>query len=677
MRTSRLIQLLTALTLACALVLAAAAAAYAYEIPLLEDGSVDWDNLDIEMLSLKQKYKLGMVQKEELTLDEQLQVGAITQEEYDALTASAGEQTEDAKEAVDQPEPEESAAEEPFSAAEQAEGGKEEHAEPASSGSDPVVVAVDENTTETVIKVEAGDINSDQPVEDSAAAVSVVVAGSDGDSVDGKNVDVSVGSISMSSESSAGTTEGVDIYVDGASSVSAKTGDITLTGDSATNGVVISGENKADIEISGGDITVESGDGGGVAMFTNSGSEAEAEFGDITVTGSMGAGIAASEESEVELETGNISVTGDSSTGFYVLAQGGSEAEAEAEGIRAEGKDAAGLTAVAMDGSDVDVEIGEGGVTAEGENAAAIIAQNVDSEMEITNEGATSGELYGAFVYNLSENDEAKTKILLENDLTGDQAAYIYNSGEKAAVELVVDGTIRGETAPIRLDGDNADGITIVAWQIEPNKDGALIESTTDEGATWKQDKDAEKEIRYIIRIAQPDIISTAGTESFGDYQVAGEGDTVYVKLKVPSGMRISGVWQNEGRTVRVIRGKDGQYYLEVPRGGGVTLSVSLARALPYIPATVTYHPHGGKINDSEEPVVINTCVYKWLTLPRAPEFEGRTFVGWYGSPYSPDDPEWVEPDLEDPAVMEQIKEPFHRFQVADTIVYTAIWTED
>lgn len=101
----------------------------------------------------------------------------------------------------------------------------------------------------------------------------------------------------------------------------------------------------------------------------------------------------------------------------------------------------------------------------------------------------------------------------------------------------------------------------------------------------YKADKETEKLIQYIIRIEDNsrNYIATNGTTDFTagngkTYQVAKEGEKVLVKLTIPEGKELVAAYWDQAKSEagRLLQDAEGNYYLEVPRGGGVELSVVL-----------------------------------------------------------------------------------------------------
>ena len=167
-------------------------------------------------------------------------------------------------------------------------------------------------------------------------------------------------------------------------------------------------------------------------------------------------------------------------------------------------------------------------------------------------------------------------------------------------VNITVGGTVSGDTAAILLKGmvwDQesekevpsaviGDNVTLTVWEIEPNENGDYVVRQDQESAqpSFKSVEESElKAIQYIIKVqaGQEDIISTEGTSSYTagtrTYDVAHEGDSVTLKLNIPAGYEIDGAYGNEGQTWVLTKDASGNYYLTVPRGGGVMLSVKLS----------------------------------------------------------------------------------------------------
>lgn len=447
-------------------------------------------------------------------------------------------------------------------------------------------------------------------------------------------------------------------------------------------------------------ITVDSGSDGGVgvhAVVYDGGTvDVTVEAGGITASGgesyyNNNAGV------EVRNDGGtmNVDVTGDiGSTGLGIYVSGmNSDEETTAE------------TTVHVDGN----------VTATGEESIAIVTEAFDSiDGYVVTDGTFTGEAdpdAEPYTYVYLEDDgkdvpiyydeetgtlyddsgriweedrtenNSRAEILVEGDVTADGTAVLIDmESTLATVDLTADGTVSGGEHSIVLFGEaDAEQVIVTVWEVQPNDADALVERAEwdDEGQqlTYTRDEEAEKQIQYIIRIDQPDYISTEGTMEHNGYQVAHEGDQVYVKLNIPEGYTLDSVWRDAGQSLEVIQDAEGRYYLAVPRGGGVELSVTL-REIPREAAprmlTIVMDPNGGTIDGKEGSLVISAFEGKVFTLPEAPEKEGAAFLGWYATPYAKEDAQWIEPAADSA----ELKQPGQKDRITKNVFYTAIWGE-
>ena len=149
-----------------------------------------------------------------------------------------------------------------------------------------------------------------------------------------------------------------------------------------------------------------------------------------------------------------------------------------------------------------------------------------------------------------------------------------------------MDGTLSGKTQSVLVSEETvSDDLTLTVWEIKANEDGNLVERITEfdedgEVAATEADKTIEKKIQYIIRIepTQTGIITTKGTTQYEGYNVAHEGDTVTLKVNVPEGYSLKNAFNGTDTKVQLLQDENGEYYLVVPRGGAVMLSVELEK---------------------------------------------------------------------------------------------------
>ena len=319
-------------------------------------------------------------------------------------------------------------------------------------------------------------------------------------------------------------------------------------------------------------------------------------------------------------QTIEVTVNGSAEAEVTNEAKGG-RAEATAVEATASGEGAQVTVTVSGDMSAIAKETAEiAGATAKGVRLKATEGGTVtftaaDSNITATSEAAYfgaeavkldngGGDISAEIVGNVTASgDNDNTGVVVQSTfssvagntdltVTGDVSADI---GVELAIDevqtanITVDGTIEGETAGILLREDTklSDDITMTVWEVKPDSDGAVVvrEEWKDEEKVRAEDAEAEKLIQYIIKVedTSKDYITTDGTKAFtagngNVYQVAHEGDKVLVKLNIPEGKELVDAFWDAAKSQagRLLKDAEGNYYLEVPRGGGVLLSVTL-----------------------------------------------------------------------------------------------------
>ena len=190
-----------------------------------------------------------------------------------------------------------------------------------------------------------------------------------------------------------------------------------------------------------------------------------------------------------------------------------------------------------------------------------------------------------AWRYNIIEaEEEQKVEVKVYGDVHGDDTGMeLCLTNEKTTMDVVVDGTVSGDNHAIVLTDKTAvDGMTLTVWKVEPTKDGRIVEyndDTANPDSVYTADEETAKRIQYIIRLEQPQKggrLSTDGTTDYGGYNVAKEGDIVLLKIDVEPGYEIVDAFNGTDTKVELLKNEQGEYYLAVPRGGGVNLSVTL-----------------------------------------------------------------------------------------------------
>ena len=452
------------------------------------------------------------------------------------------------------------------------------------------------------------------------------------------------------------------------------TGDVTADGSLNATGVYaeVPGEGDLTVNIGGAVSTTAEGDDehgavAGLELFTMGGN----------ITATVGEGVTA--------ESGSANATG---IGIYaydstvnVTVENGGVTSNGVENINNAGVE------ISNNGAQVQVDVtgdvnsnnGTGIVVyGDGSSAENPATTSVHVDGNVTSTGTDSHGIY-ADVSDETDGTEriennSQVEILVEGDVTGENTAvWIDADTTVGTVDLTVDGTVSGGEHSIVLSNEaNPDQVSITVWEVKPNDAGALVERADvnrDTGETvYTQDAEAEKQIQYIIHIAQPEYISTEGTTDQGGYQVAHE-------LNIPEGFTLDSVWRDVGQTLNVVRNAKGEYYLAVPRGGGVELSVTLREIVTEPaerPLTITMDPNGGTINGKEGILLIAAYDGRIFTLPAAPEKEGAEFLGWFATPYAKEDSRWAEPAADS----KELKQAGQKDKITHNVFYTAIWGE-
>ena len=500
----------------------------------------------------------------------------------------------------------------------------------------------------------------------------------------------------------------------------------------------------ADTLVVNGDITVEGGEGKtalGVGVVTPGDAAVEVN-GKITVNGDVSAGVAlANDFSEdgssgtiTATLTGDIEVNGTRVNGVTAYSENGGTAELDMEGnITVTGEEeegyAAAFDAVNMGGTiqaditgnlestgigismmdsyednffygdyenydgTVEADENEKYKTIDDDGGAVDVYRHVEDDTVIYYliDGET-GEVEEAWTLKFDEEKAGETAVRITGDVTaGESGAVITLENDSSKMDLIVDGTLAGETQSVLLSTDTiSDNLTVTVWEIKENAAGNLVERVVrydeDGEAVTEGDADTEKKIQYIIKIepTQTDIISTNGTTEYEGYNVALEGDTVTLKLNIPEGYEVLNAFNGTDEKVELLQDENGDYYLVVPRGGAVMLSVELGKKEePVTPvngggrggaklekAIVVIDLNGGALDGQTGTITVETYVGKEIDLPGVPEREGYEFVGWNVQEVAQDDPAYKAPD-ENAAV--QAAGSKLRVMSADVTV-TAVW---
>ena len=487
----------------------------------------------------------------------------------------------------------------------------------------------------------------------------------------------------------------VQNYDDGYKDSIAVNGNITVTGNitgEETNGVRIEAIGDVDFVMTGNVAVATDTDAEGIHLgskdldnATECGTIDATLTGNIDVTGQSAEGVElfAINDGTVNFDmTGNITATatteGDGiATALDVLNNGGT-INAQITGNLISSKD--GIIIYDADWDHVDSATLE-----EYDN----VTMTVNEEELLTVRTGENGEVQKTYVHvdgdTLVYYDEngkvievdkkveksSDTRIEVTGNVTAPETGVFLNViNDKAKVDVIVDGTVNGESQSVLLARDTVtDNLTLTVWEVKPNEKGNLVERMTymeeTEGNViqhYGADEALEKSIQYIIRIepTQTNNISTAGTTDYEGYHVAKEGETVTLKLNVPAGYRVVNAFNGTTEKVQLLQDANGEYYLVVPRGGGVMLSVQLARIPRPTPpdpdpdpeedeekateSIVVFNLNGGTLDGKTGSITVEARIGEKFELLGAPEREGYDFVGWNVQEVAQADPEYKEP---------------------------------
>ena len=292
-----------------------------------------------------------------------------------------------------------------------------------------------------------------------------------------------------------------------------------------------------------------------------------------------------------------------------VTAEGeGSKAEAEINGDIESGE-GHGVVVSADGGSasvDVkgDIKADEDGIDAKADNGGSVTV-NVEGNVESVEDGGIDA----------ASDNGSSVEINVDGDVISDgESGLDLKASGGASIDVAVTGTIEGKEAGIITNAGtpSCDGeVNVTAWKIKLNKDKAGKEYVALD-YDKQINREFEKTINYIIKIKDPDYISLPGMKKGKHGYTAHEGDEILVKLDVPDGYDLKHVYQDEDQELEVIKGRDGNYYVKIPKGGGVILSVDIEkqrRREEEVYVKAAYHDGGSpKTGDKEE-------LMRWIAI--------------------------------------------------------------
>ena len=386
---------------------------------------------------------------------------------------------------------------------------------------------------------------------------------------EGEEKDVKVGNVTITSEVEQ-EEDAVKADADGGN-ITLKTGDINGSGEGSVEGAFISvskgGKAVADLG------AVRTNGEGACAESYDAGSKIDLTVGNIN---SQDTGLVAFTENgaETDIETGSI-ISEDYAA--YIETSGeGSKFNALIDGSISSGE--RGMQVGASNGGEANVFVtsdvygdGDGAClfAESGGKASAMIAGNAvsgDKRDVLFSGNAVSSVAYG---------DGSEADILVGGDAIAKNnygAAVNIENADGGKNSITIGGTVKGGGTPIVMfQGSDINNVNITVWKVEPNANGVIAGIENEDGSV-SQSTELEKSINYIIQLED-----TSGAR-LSAQDTAHEGEKVVLKIDVDSDYELRGAFNGKGEKVALLKDENGEYYVIVPRGGGVYLSVDLHR---------------------------------------------------------------------------------------------------
>lgn len=218
--------------------------------------------------------------------------------------------------------------------------------------------------------------------------------------------------------------------------------------------------------------------------------------------------------------------------------------------------------------------------------------ENPDGNLEMITEGnilVNETELIGLEItvdssnssYVKSAEDKNETNIEISGDLTGSQKGFVFNIPEESGIitKVLVTGSISGGDRSVEIGEYTTNkNLDLTVWKIEKNNGHA---SETPDGGV----SEFEGSIKYLIKIdpKSQNLIRAVdgngnelpvikGPVSGDPYHYMKEGDRLYLE---PIGTyELEEAYNGKEIQVPLRRDELGQFYLDIPKGGAVWLSV-------------------------------------------------------------------------------------------------------
>lgn len=208
---------------------------------------------------------------------------------------------------------------------------------------------------------------------------------------------------------------------------------------------------------------------------------------------------------------------------------------------------------------------------------------------------------------------ESNMDVRVKGDVKSSQTGIIVDDVKNGSVDVVIEGTLSADNGPaVVIDKDATDDFTLTAWRVDAPKDYVMENTGTSESPKLEHTKAAqlvENQIQYIIKVeptqAKSITLDNTTIQYFTDangnvtkYDTAREGEKIAVKLAIPDGYTLYGVYRDDDQRLPLNVDPNGNYYLIVPRGGGVIISMTLVKDVPDPEPVTTPDPEPYDLKD-------------------------------------------------------------------------------
>ena len=354
----------------------------------------------------------------------------------------------------------------------------------------------------------------------------------------------------------------------------------------------VNGENQTRVTV--GDITAESKKAeafGAVSVSNFGGSGTVTVNGDVTVKGTED-GVTEKGENNVTSNENNVFyITENKTFGVIAAADGRSSNRMDISGgIDVDGGEgnATGVLLFSFGGGAATVTVGEDvAVSGAGGIGAEIITRNTGSSGTLEIGGNVTAGDKGLF---LSGGAGSTVAVSVKGDVISDKTGLFLTgvggeNGAGADLDILIEGTLIGAEKAIVVNDVTDTNVALTVWKIA--FDGNEIVTVDQENKETNNGRTAEQmqafadaieaNILYIIQLEQPaqGSVTLEGTTQSHGFATAKEGQTV--TLKAGEGYTIVNAYNGKDTKALLLKNESGDYYLVVPKGGGVYLTVDTA----------------------------------------------------------------------------------------------------